>query len=116
MYKLEKKLTQISLAFMHASSNPQKLRIGRDSLRQTIAMRQKSASTYSQYGRFVFLFFFVLIFFQLRFHLGTTSQKNRRILDFVQITSPSPRFRQFVQLFLNAKNDDLSAIQNDSLS
>ena len=35
-------------------------------------------------------------------------------MDFVQITSPHPG--QFVQLFLNAKNVDLSDIQNDSLS
>ena len=91
MDKLEKKLTQISLAFLHASSNPQKLRIGRDSLRQTIAMRQKSASTYSQYGRFVFLFFFVLIFFFNCAFTGTTSQKAAVLLDFVQITSPSPQ-------------------------
>ena len=35
------------------------------------------------------------------------------ILDFVQITStpsPSPQFGQLVQLFLNAKNADLSDI------
>ena len=40
-------------------------------------------------------------------------------LDFVQITStpsPSPQFGQLVQLFLNAKDADLSDIQNDSLS
>ena len=36
---------------------------------------------------------------------------------FVQITSPppSPQFGQLVQLFLNAKNVDLSDIQSDSL-
>ena len=36
------------------------------------------------------------------------------LLDFVQITSP--QFGQLVQLLLNAKNIDLSDIQNDSLS
>ena len=36
------------------------------------------------------------------------------LLDFVQITSP--QFGQLVQLFLNAKNIDLSDIQNDSLT
>ena len=35
------------------------------------------------------------------------------LLDFVQITSP--QFGQLVQLLLNAKNVDLSHIQNDSL-
>ena len=38
------------------------------------------------------------------------------LFDFVQITSPLPKFGQLVQLFLNAKNVDLSNIQNDSLS
>ena len=45
------------------------------------------------------------------------SQKKAAVLfDFVQITSPLPKFGQLVQLFLNAKNVDLSDIQNDLLS
>ena len=43
-------------------------------------------------------------------------KKTAILLDFVQITSPTPQFGQVVQLFLNAKNVDLSDIQNDSLS
>ena len=44
--------------------------------------------------------------------LGMVSRKKVAVLlDFVQITSP-----QFVPLFFNAKNVDLSNIQNDSLS
>ena len=91
MDKLEKKLTQISLAFLHASSNPQKLRIGRDSLRQTIAMRQKSASTYSKYCRFVFCFSVYSFFsLQLRFHLGTTSQKKQPFFWILSKLPPLP--------------------------
>ena len=47
-------------------------------------------------------------------HLGTFSwrKKTAVFLDFVQITSP--QFGQLVQLFLNAKNVDLSDIQNKS--
>ena len=90
MDKLEKKLTQISLAFLHASSNPQKLRIGRDSLRQTIAMRQKSASTYSQYGRFVFLFFFVLIFFSIAPPLRDDIPKKNAVFWILSKLPPPP--------------------------
>ena len=49
----------------------------------------------------------------------TTSRKNAAgFLDFVQIASspPSPQFGRRVQLFFNAKNVDLSHIQNDTLS
>ena len=42
------------------------------------------------------------------------TKKAAVLLDFVQITSP--QFGQLVQLILNAKNVDLSDIQNDSLS
>ena len=51
-------------------------------------------------------------------NLGKVSRKKAAVLlDFVQITShppppPSPQFGQLVQLFLNAKNVDLSDIQN----
>ena len=50
--------------------------------------------------------------------VGTFSQKKSAVLlDFVQITSPpSPQFGKLIQFFLNAKNTDLSNIQNDSLS
>ena len=46
------------------------------------------------------------------------ARKNAAVLlDFVQITSPPlTQFGQLVQFFLNAKNVDLSHIQNDSLS
>ena len=36
------------------------------------------------------------------------------LFDFVQITSPLPKFGQLVQLFLKAKNVDLSDIQNEN--
>ena len=51
-----------------------------------------------------------------------SGEKTDALLDFVQITSthplpsPSAQFGQLVQLFLNAKNGDLSDIQNDPLS
>ena len=46
--------------------------------------------------------------------VGTFSRKKSAVLlDFVQITSPQFGLGQF---FLNAKNTDLSNIQNDSLS
>ena len=59
--------------------------------------------------------------FKIKHHrslLGMVSRKKVAVLlDFVQITSPpSPQFGQLVPLSLNAKNVDLSDIQNDSLS
>ena len=51
--------------------------------------------------------------------LGTTMEKAAVVLDSVQITFPSPQFGQLVLvllLFLNAKNVDVSDIQNDSIS
>ena len=48
--------------------------------------------------------------------LGKVSRnKFAVLLDFVQIT-PLPPIWTILQLFLNAKNVDLSDIQNDSLS
>ena len=49
---------------------------------------------------------------------GRFHEKSCCSFGFVQITSPppSPKFGQIVPLFLNAKNVDLSVIQNDSLS
>ena len=47
---------------------------------------------------------------------GFPKKKVAVLLGFVQITSPSPQFGQLVPIFLNAKNVDLSNIQNDSLS
>ena len=48
--------------------------------------------------------------------LGKGSRKAAVLLDFVLITSPSPKFEQLVKLYLNAKNVDFSDIQNYSLS
>ena len=42
------------------------------------------------------------------------TKKTAVLLDFIQITSP--QFKRLLQLFLNAKNVDLSDIQIDSLS
>ena len=57
---------------------------------------------------------YIIFCFKGRFH----EKKGARLLDFVQITSLpcSPQFGQLVQIFLNAKNVDLSDIQNDTLS
>ena len=59
-----------------------------------------------------------LLVFSFRFVREGSPKKVAVLLDFFQITSPSPspQFGQLVQLFLNAKNVDLSYIQNDSLS
>ena len=47
---------------------------------------------------------------------GRFHEKVAVLFYFVQITSPSPQFGQLVQLFFNAKNVDLSDIQNDAMS
>ena len=53
----------------------------------------------------------------IMFAFGMVSRKKVAVLlDFVQITSPHPQFGQLVPLFFNAKNVNLSDIQNDSLS
>ena len=50
-------------------------------------------------------------------YMKVSRKKVAVLLDSVPITSPlSPQFGQLVQLFLNAKNIDLSYIQNDSSS
>ena len=51
------------------------------------------------------------------YELGMTSRKKTVVLlDFLQIASPLRQFGQLVLFILNAKNVDLSDIQNDSLS